>query len=56
MKKIREAWMKWFLREDGQAVVEYGAMLTLMLALLFIMRAVGFEANTLFHWVVSALQ
>ena len=56
MKIKREAWMKWFLREDGQAVVEYGAMLTLMLALLFIMRSVGYEANTLFRWVVSALQ
>lgn len=56
MRKNLEAWMKYFLREDGQAVVEYGALLTLLLAMLFIMRSVGWEANTLFHWVVSALQ
>jgi len=41
--------------EEGQALVEYAAMLTLLLALLFIMQAVGNEARFLFSWVASNL-
>jgi len=42
--------------EQGQAVVEYATMLTLLLAMAFIMHAVGTEARTLFSWVVSILK
>jgi Flp pilus assembly pilin Flp len=47
---------RWNRSEEGQATVEYAAMLTLMLVLLFIMQAVGHEANLLFNWVASILQ
>jgi hypothetical protein len=47
---------KLFRSEDGQALVEYAAMLGILLALLFIAQAVGFQSNRLFQWVVSALQ
>lgn len=47
---------KLFRSEEGQALVEYAAMLGILLALLFIAQAVGFQSNRLFQWVVSALQ
>jgi len=47
---------KLFRSEHGQALVEYAAMLGLLLSLLFVARAIGFNANLAFSYVVSAFQ
>jgi hypothetical protein len=47
---------KLFRSEQGQALAEYAAMLGLLLSLLFIAKAIGFNANRVFTFVASTLQ
>jgi Flp pilus assembly pilin Flp len=56
MSKGNPSSTKLFRNEQGQAVVEYATMLTLLVAMVVIMHAVGTEAKTLFSWVVSVFQ
>ncbi len=45
---------KLFRSEKGQALAEYAAMLGLLLALLYIIKALGGSSNSLFQQVVNA--
>jgi hypothetical protein len=58
VKRLRsnELGGKLSLSEQGQALVEYAAMLGLLVSMLFIMQVVGSQANRLFQWVVNAFQ
>ena len=47
---------KLFRSEQGQALAEYAVMLGMLLALLFIAKAIGSNANRLFNFVASTLQ
>jgi hypothetical protein len=47
---------KLFRSEHGQGLAEYAVMLGLLLALLFIAKAIGFNANRLFNFAASTFQ
>ncbi|MGO9127587.1 MAG: hypothetical protein ACLP6G_22200 [Terriglobales bacterium] len=47
---------KLFRSEQGQGVAEYAAMLGVLLGLLIVVRAVGYNANQVFQWVVASMQ
>ncbi len=47
---------KLFRSEHGQGLAEYAVMLGMLLALLFIVKAIGFDANRLFNFASSTLQ
>ena len=47
---------KLFHSEQGQALAEYAAMLTLVLSLLYLVKMIGFNANRVFNFVASTLQ
>lgn len=47
---------KLFRSEQAQALAEYAVMLGMLLALLFIAKAIGFNVNRAFNFVASTLQ
>ncbi|MFZ0802080.1 MAG: hypothetical protein WAN70_07920 [Terriglobales bacterium] len=47
---------KLFRSEHGQGLAEYAVMLGLLLALFFIAKAIGFNANRLFNFAASTFQ
>ena len=47
---------KLFRSEQGQGLAEYAAMLGLLLFMLFIAKAIGFNASRAFSWVASNIQ
>lgn len=47
---------KLFRSEQGQGLVEYAAMLGVLLGLLVVAKMIGYHANQLFQWVAANMQ